>query len=157
MNEQVKTSKAKSSKLYEIIRLQNAIVFDLDNEPILGVDAPYSALQGSSSIALNLLAWMAANKKKCKGLVIAEEVSKDLSLLANSLGDSTKELAQALILSDTLSTSAIITPEPLSILSRAGTDEQISMATKALNKKIASMEARLTKVQSSMEACLNKV
>lgn len=64
LNEQMKTSKAKSFKHYEIIRLQNAIVFDLHNEPILEVNAPYSALQGSSSIALNLLAQMAANKKK---------------------------------------------------------------------------------------------
>lgn len=157
LDEQVKTSKAKSSELYETARLQSAMVFGLDDEPIPGVDAPSSASQGGSSIALNPLARVAANKRKREGSAVAEEASKDFSLMADSFRDSTKELAQALMLSNASLESATATPEPSSASSRAGTDERISVATQALDKKIASMEARLSEAQSSMEARLNEV
>lgn len=142
----MKTSKAKSSKLYKTARLQSAMVFGLDDEPIPGVDAPSSASQGGLSIALNPLARVVANERKREGSAVVEEVSKDFLLLANSFRDSTKELAQALMLSNAPSTSATATPEPSSTLSRAGTEERISIAIQALDKKIASMEARLTEV-----------
>lgn len=62
LDKQVNTNKAKSSRFYEMVCLQSAIVFGLDNEPIPGINVLSSTLQSNSFIALNLLAWVTANK-----------------------------------------------------------------------------------------------
>lgn len=128
--------------------MQSAIVFGLDNEPILEINAPSFASQSSSSIFLNLLAWVVTNKRKYKRLAITSKVSKDFLLLANSFKNSTKELVQALILSNTLSASVTAILELLSTLSRVRTKKQISMATQTFDRKITSIKACLIKIQS---------
>lgn len=115
LNKQVKTKKAKLSKLYKTAHLQSNMVFDLDNKSIPEIDALSFALQGGLSIALNPLAWIAANKKKHKRLVVAEKVLKDFLLMANSFRNSIKKLTQALMLSNAPSTSASTIPKPLFI------------------------------------------
>lgn len=61
------------------------------------------------------------------------------------------------MLSNTSSTSTNATSEPSSTLLRAITEEQISIAIQALDKKIASIKAYLIEVQTLLEVHLNKV
>lgn len=74
------------------------MVFDLDDEPILEVDAPSnSATQAGPSIALNPLACVAANKQKCEGSAAVEESLKKVIILAESFQDSSKKLTKVLM------------------------------------------------------------
>lgn len=141
LDEQVKTSKAKSAELYESARVQSAMVFGLDDEPIPGVDAPSnSATQAGPSIALNPLARVAANKRKREGSAAAEESLKEATMLAESFRDSSKELAKALMWGKAL---PAIDARPI--------------ASPIAEKRIAGVEARLSEVQNTMEARLDEV
>lgn len=61
------------------------MVFGLNNEPIPRVDTPSnSATQEGPSIALNLLAHIAANKQKREESAAKEEFFKEATMLAES-------------------------------------------------------------------------
>lgn len=72
LESQVKWSQAKAVELYESARLQSAIVFGLDDEPIPELDAPSNTSSATAtrasltSIALNPLARSTAQKRKYK-------------------------------------------------------------------------------------------
>lgn len=152
LDEQVKSSKAKSAELYESARIQSAMVFGLDDELIPGVDAPSnSATHAGPSIALNSLARVAANKRKREGSAAAEESLKEATMLAESFRDSSKELAKALMWGKA---PPAIDARPMS---SPIVEEYTALSSQAIDRKIAGMEARLSEVQTTMEARLNEV
>ncbi len=105
LESQVKFSQAKAVELFKSACLQSSMVFGLDNKPILGVDASSNTLLAvairvfSTSIALNPLVCLSANKQKYKQASNADlnQASNNFILLANSLKESTAVLAQALL------------------------------------------------------------
>lgn len=98
LDKQVKTKQAQTAELFEAARVQSAMVFGLDDEPIPGVDAtadsPHATTSGKSSIALNQVACAAANKRKRED---NQGPSSDAMLLADSFKESTAVLARALV------------------------------------------------------------
>lgn len=100
---QVKSQQAKAAELFESARVQSAMVFGLDDEPIPGVDAPsnssIAAPRFSSSIALNLRARATANKRKREDSATPSandvQASRENDALANSFEKATNMLAEA--------------------------------------------------------------
>ena len=91
-------------ELFESARVQSAMVFGLDDEPIPGVDAPSNSSttvpRSSSSIALNPLARATANKQKREDSATPSandvQTSRENDALANSFEKATNVLAEAL-------------------------------------------------------------
>lgn len=154
---QVKTQKAKAAELFQSARLQSALVFGLDDEPILGIDAS-SSLSGVSrsggSNALNSLARLAVNKRKREASSRGGP-SSDAMLLADSFRDSAAVLAKALTRTK-VHVETAPTPAPPPILATVPVVEEQESA-RALQQKIATIDARLTEVQGNMEARMGDV
>lgn len=152
LESQVKSTQAKAAKLYKSARLQSAMVFGLDDEPIAGVDTPSNTSSAtatrasSTSIALNPLARSTVNKRKHEQSSInaSNQAFYETSmLLANSFKESTTLLAQALVTNTQVEAMSTTRASELSIFS--------------LDERISRIESCLTDVQSGLEAHLGDV
>lgn len=64
VNESVKSARQKSAEIYGAARVESALVFDIDDEPIPGVDTPASPSIGSSSRGASIVLSGAESRKK---------------------------------------------------------------------------------------------
>lgn len=164
LESQVKSSQAKAAELFESARLQSAMVFGLDDEPIPGVDAPSNASSAtaartsSTSIALNPLARSTAHKRKHEqSSANADQASNDAMLLAHSFKESTAVLAQALLSKNQtklLPTHASEASLPTNINSL---DDRILRMETCLTEMQHGMDSRLMEVESTMSSRLAEV
>ena len=132
-------------ELFESARVQSAMVFGLDDEPIPGVDAPSNSSttvpRSSSSIALNPLARATANKQKREDSATPSandvQTSCENNALANSFEKATNVLTEA--------------------LQNRGPEPATAATISPHNDRILRMKSRLTDVQSNIEARLGDV
>lgn len=131
---QSKQSKdAQAAELFEAARVQKAIVFELDDEPIAGIDsAEHGSNARNASIALN-----SSSRKRKREADLGP--SHDAILLAEAFEKSTRMLAKALVAgrsSDTGSSS--------SFLSTSHTQAPSS-------NNLGEFNQRMTKVETGLE------
>ena len=139
-------------------------MFGIDDKPIPGVDVPSlsnNIVSLGGSIALNPLACVAANKQKRKASSL-DEPSNNTILLADNIQDSTMVLAQALTASLKF-IPAPVPPVPAPIPALAPTAahqpaiQNELLENQAFWEKIASIDARLTEVQTNIETQMGDV
>lgn len=152
LKSQVKSLQAKAVELFESARLQSAMVFGLNDEPIPGVDALSNASSdiatcaSSVSIVLNPLTRSSANKRKHKQSASGDpnQASNNAMLMANSLKESIAVFAQALLAQN-----------QIQVLSTNVSKASCSLPS--LDDKISRMESRLTDVQNTMNSQLAEI
>ena len=146
----VKDKQAQAAELFEAVRLQRAMVFELDDEPIPGIDSGASAagVRGVS-IALN----SSARKRKRADSGSQENASERVaSRIAESLEKSTNVLASALRSSRSNPPSSAPTT---SSLPSNNTSNALSISN--LNTRITNMESELGDVKSMLSRILAAV
>lgn len=92
IEDSVKTRQQKAAENLETARLENALIFEIDDELIPGVDTPNRSSTPGSSIALN--PWQKKRKRNNENTSETQlEASQNAVLIANSFRDSTAVLA----------------------------------------------------------------
>ena len=149
----VKDKQAQAAEFFEAARIQRAMVFELDDESIPGVDSGASAPRGGS-IVLN----SSVRKQKRAGSESQENASERVaSRIAESLEKSTNVLASALrsARSDPPSSSTTSTSAGPASSSLSSNDNALSISN--LNNRMTNMESELDDVKSILSRILAAV
>lgn len=132
----IKDKQLQAAELFEVAKLQSAMVFGLDDEPIASIEATPGLIMGSGpSIALN-----PTTQKRKRDEAGSSGPSKDAILLLETFERSTTILAQALVRAEGASSLPALTA-PVPIPASTGSTGISRVADSlALDKKMSDME-----------------
>ena len=127
----IKDKQTQAAELFEAAKLQSAMVFGLDDEPIAGIESMPGVVTGSNaSIALN----SARKRKREEG----NGPSSNAILLSETFERSTTVLAQALVKAQELSLLPAASTFSTSDNSAAGIEKKITEIEHCIEARIKS-------------------
>lgn len=158
IEDSVKSRQQKAAENLEAARLENALIFEIDDEPISGVDTPNTNRSSTpgSSIALNPRQRKRKrehNTNEQRHETQPAEASQNAVLIANSFRDSTAVLADALRYRQ----EANIAPAPATAPAATPTATATSSENNKLSQRISNLEQKVDGAVSNMEGMMGRI
>lgn len=154
----VKSWQQKATENLETTRLENALIFEIDDEPIPGVDIPNTNRSSTpgSTIALNRLPKKQKhehNTNEQRHETQPAEVSQNAVFIVNSFRDSTVVLADALRYRQEANIAPVLATAPTATPTATATSSE----NNELSQQISNLEQKVDGIVGNMEGMMGRI